>query len=511
MLLDRKPYYAIQQSPNAPKPSSKPTIDRFLKDLDTLDFHCIRPNQILALTEKLSTGNIVAPLGSIDVIDYFLKCDLLRPASLNPTVQGDREERAHVPELLKNLIFKNVYGIAGAQSSTLALPLGRLFASHHCYDRVRQSRWVIVIDQSHLLWALYADDIDKEDVLRETNGSMRAYNSAWDTAFGARREAGEKVICLGSIADGRIPFKLGEELNCVSIKNGLKWSTSSSGIDIREPSISSSTVKRLLDTNTQYFKIPDRFSWILNIVDIFKLESQCGYLRFCIDIQNINKDIFIGRELVNAAWCKVVARSFMLSSNGSPDMGIGLRKRVKAFNDCMMQCQGLVADSHWERESLYHDGLKATVSQDNMHRLYSGIHSNSQQVSPFDVSVDHVEDLQRHLVNMTTDFHYLEPPAEKEMSPNDKITIINNGAKTKADGIKPVTTLDEAKKRGWIRDDRSYKMESKTGDDILGRVKSFLKRELNENETGEENGDGSSKKIKSAQNAEIAPDANSLF
>jgi hypothetical protein len=134
LLFGEKRFYPIQLSPAAPKPSSRAIIDKFLRQLNALHFDHNIPDSLISTTKKILAGDKVIPLGSIDIIDYYLKCEILQPGSLNPSVQDNLEERAHVPEPLKKLAFTNIEGV---QSSNLVLPLGRLYASHH--HRVKQS------------------------------------------------------------------------------------------------------------------------------------------------------------------------------------------------------------------------------------------------------------------------------------------------------------------------------------------------------------------------------------
>lgn len=164
LLVDHKPFYAIRISKYPAKKSAERDVDRFLEQLDALDFQHIKPDDVIALAKKIVKDGLVIPLGSLGLIDYFIECSLLRPGSINGDGKQTREERAHVPEMLQDLAFTNVNGIQGAKSTRLALPLGRLYASLHHESRFIQSHWVIMIDQSRLIWALFADG-DRKSVV----------------------------------------------------------------------------------------------------------------------------------------------------------------------------------------------------------------------------------------------------------------------------------------------------------------------------------------------------------
>lgn len=357
LLVDEKPFYAIRKSKYPAKKSPHGDVDHFLEQLDALDFQHIESDDLIALTKKIVKNGLVIPLGSLGLIDYFIECAQLRPGSLNNDGKQTREERAHVPELLQKLAFTNVNGVEGAKSARLALPLGRLYANHHHENRFTQSRWIIMIDQTRLIWALYADGIDKDDADKKSNGNLYPYNGAWDTAFGANRAGGERVVLLGSISD--IPFQEGQRLDHIRVQGGVGWSTTPSEVDLRKPLIDPSVVHRLLEIDTRLFDIPD--STIFKCKNIFELEHDYGYWSFCWSVQNYNEvnGFVIGRTLVEGAWCKIVTWFFKNSADGRKD--VGLRKCVNSFNDCIAQSQGKDGQKFWDKLEKKYPGLDVAV------------------------------------------------------------------------------------------------------------------------------------------------------
>ncbi|CZR58225.1 uncharacterized protein PAC_08116 [Phialocephala subalpina] len=416
LLVDHKPFYPIRQSLYPLPPSPKDKIDSFLKTLDAFDFLHIQPEDLITLTKKFLRDNLVIPLGSCGIIDYSIECDILRPGSLNG--ENIREERAHVPELLKILKFINVNGIKGAESTRIAFPLGRLRASHHQRKRFTQSHWVIMVDQTRLIWALYADGIDKGDADKRKDGDLYAYNGAWDTAFGANRAGGEKVILLGSISD--VPFKVEQSLDHIRVQGGIKWSTTGSDVDIRQPMIAPEIVSRLLGTNSTLVDIPE-MRYIMRAGNMFELEHRRGYVKFCKDLQAFNESqgYVVGRTLMNAAWCKIVTWNFKISVNMLEGRNVddSIRRRVKCFSDCILQVQDEEAQKYWDRLPEQHPGLDIATTQ-------------------FDTSIDHNASLKQYLLSIYKDFklHVCRKSADrigKEMKSKDKVDIVENGPELK--------------------------------------------------------------------------------
>lgn len=463
LLIDGAPFYPIRRPRHPPKASSESAIHTFLCALNALDFEHSLPAEVLSLTEKIAKEKLYIPLGSVEVFEYFLNCEVVQTGSLNPAADHTREESAHVPVLLKSLVFTNVNGVPGAQSSRLVLPLGRLHASHHSKgaDGIQQSRWVVALDQTHLLWALYADDIDGRDVLRSKDGTPREYSFASDTAFGANRAGGQKVVFLGSIRDD-VPFKIDKQLGNVSVQDGLGWSTYPGGIDIRSPVVSPSSVEQFLGLDTQFFDMPDSTSGILDVKDIFALNQDYGYITFCNDIQKVNKfqkGFVVGREMVNAAWYKVVTWVFKISNEGVrlSENGTGIKKRINAFNDCVMQCYNAKANSYWKNLASHHPGmvisaipgLSVAVSYHQARNC--AISSNFQQASSPGMSVDNIIPLQKYLLETAKNFEYPKSRTTKKKLHFQDGMDLDNVPESMADGNTTTTSLNEAEKRGWIR------------------------------------------------------------
>jgi hypothetical protein len=100
----------------------------------------------------------------------------------------------------------------------VALALGRLQENHHP-NRAFKSHLIIMLDQTKLLWALYAKDIDCKNHYHLGT----AYDEKFDSAFGADK-VHERVILLGSLDD--IAFDDEKELRGVQV-HALDWSAKS--------------------------------------------------------------------------------------------------------------------------------------------------------------------------------------------------------------------------------------------------------------------------------------------
>jgi hypothetical protein len=166
-----------------------------------------------------SKGHPPIQLGSFGIIKYSFAPEALAPSSLNPENAAAPPDSS-MRELLKNLRFINSQD-KGPGTPRLALALGRLTATHFDPDRVSQSHWVILLDQTRLLWACYAYGIDTQDIKLDRKKKPGPYIASGDNAFCADRPHGQKVVFLGPFDE--VPFEVGKELN--SQVHDLDWST----------------------------------------------------------------------------------------------------------------------------------------------------------------------------------------------------------------------------------------------------------------------------------------------
>ncbi|KUJ15208.1 uncharacterized protein LY89DRAFT_750502 [Mollisia scopiformis] len=392
VLDDGKTFLPIQRSPYDPTPSTQSDVNFFISELSALDFEALGVDEVNKMTRKLEKEILVIPLGSIGLIDYYIYCDIFLPGSLNG--QKNSEGRAHVRESLRNLKFFKLNGNP-VHSSVLVLPLGRLYASHHHHQHFLQSHWVIVLDKTQQLWALYADGIDNEDAVKETNGRPYRYEEAWDTAFGADRADGEKVVLLGSLKD--IPFKEGGRLNQVKVQGRSEWSTTLSNFDLRKPMLSPNIVESHLRRDIRLISNPGNSK--TKARNIFELEHEYGYLNFCDDVQRLNepKGLIVGRTLMDAAWCRLVVQFFKASIVGRTALGI--RKCVKSFHDAIMQGHGISAQKYWYRQANDYPGLNISEGSSNYWDCgHRGMMWWNSRPGSSDISVRHNAPLQKFLV-----------------------------------------------------------------------------------------------------------------
>ncbi|KAK0103690.1 hypothetical protein ONS95_005700 [Cadophora gregata] len=177
----RKPVYPEE-------PTEQHVIDNILLTLKNFDFQRITRQSVGELAAKLvhegtkDIEHVMLPLGPVD-----------SPTDcLSPFVKPR---------------FTNTIGIKDNGASTrLAIVLGRIVGPHQHKERLVQSRWIILLDQTHLLWVVYANGIDRKDAATNEDGSPAPYSANWNTAFGARKQFGQKAILLGLL--NKIPFKV---------------------------------------------------------------------------------------------------------------------------------------------------------------------------------------------------------------------------------------------------------------------------------------------------------------
>lgn len=160
---------------------------------------------------------------------YCLAPELLSAGSLNSAPQVNQPWKKFNRDLVVKLSFRDTRNKAqiaddlpnAIPQPRLALVLGRLKATHHHPD-FKQSHWVLVVDESLLLWALYTENVDANDV-EPLQKKVRPYKIWDDTAFGADRVQ-ERVVRLGAIDNGNIPFNSRKEMYKVQVRL-LNWST----------------------------------------------------------------------------------------------------------------------------------------------------------------------------------------------------------------------------------------------------------------------------------------------
>ena len=270
------------------------------------------------------------------IIDYEIRLQRLRPGSLNSEDSIDTRTGRHPPVI--KLRFTNTVGIKGNGASTrLAIVLGRIVGPHQHKEHLIQSRWIVLLDQTRLLWVVYANNIDEKDAATNTDGSPAPDSPNWDTAFGAQKQFGQKVILLGPLEN--IPFKVNKELPFPEVHT-IDWSTTFVSIDESITStpkllISVATVKRLLDTNTSFFTVPEyknkNMAWLKNFL---------RYEQFCKNLDEVNKaeGLIIGRRLAEAAWCKVVVQAYkFMDEDIEQREGRAFQADLECLSECLAQ------------------------------------------------------------------------------------------------------------------------------------------------------------------------------
>ncbi len=297
-----------------PKATLYPTSNDVIKALKGFDFAKANEASIAGLTNVLAKyyiqGHEPIPLGRFGLIDYSISIEPLGDRSLNP--QGHVKYRSdYTLELFKNLYFSKDRDYVNTEFTGFshAFALGRLKATHHHEEKFLQSHWVIMLDESHLLWALFANDIDLED---ECAAGRYCYNS--DTAFGVRRDKGEKVILLGHIK--QLAFRENFKLKGTIQVRAMEWSTTTTDY-LHLPSIrrlvSPTYISGLLRTCLDALELPELSARVANNVaysNLHDLRSKLGYLCFCADFQRLNDKVSINRKLMEAAWAKVVFEAY---------------------------------------------------------------------------------------------------------------------------------------------------------------------------------------------------------
>jgi len=215
-----------------------------------------------ALSSSISIGRAIVLSGTFSpgcgIIDYDIRLQRFGPGSLN-SEDGVDTRTGHHPPVVK-LRFTNTMGIKGDGASTRrAIVLGRIVGPHQHKERLVQSRWIVLLDQTRLVWVVYANNIDEKDAATNWDGTPAPYSPNWDTAFGAQKQFGQNVILLGPLEN--LPFKVNKELPFPEI-HAIDWSTTFVSIDksvapMPKLLVSAGTVKRLLTTNTSFFTVPE--------------------------------------------------------------------------------------------------------------------------------------------------------------------------------------------------------------------------------------------------------------
>ncbi|KAG4418104.1 hypothetical protein IFR04_008765 [Cadophora malorum] len=250
------------------------------------------------------------------IIDYDIRLQRLGPGSLNSEDGVDTRTGRHPPVV--KLRFTNTMGIKGNGASTRrAIVLGRIVGPHQHKERLVQSRWIVLLDQTRLVWVVYANNIDDKDAATNWDGTPAPYSPNWDTAFGAQKQFGQKAILLGPLEN--LPFKVNKELPSPEI-HAIDWSTTFVSIDksvapMPKLLVSAGTIKRLLTTNTSFFT-------------------------FCKNLDEVNKvdGLIIGRRLAEAAWCKVVVQAYKsMDENIEQRDGRAFQTDLECLSECLTQ------------------------------------------------------------------------------------------------------------------------------------------------------------------------------
>jgi hypothetical protein len=176
--------------------------------------------------------------------------EALGPDSLN---SADSRREGSMHELLQDLKFTNISAISGNESTRQAFALGRLGASHHPKDQIAQSHWVVFLDQTKNIWALYANDID----ITDKYGQGNAYDISLDTAFGT--DYNRKAILLGPLTE--LPLQKGVILPNVPQICALDRSTTFARFQENyKLTMSLAIIQRLFNVNTAFIDKPS-YGW----------------------------------------------------------------------------------------------------------------------------------------------------------------------------------------------------------------------------------------------------------
>ncbi|KAH6713534.1 hypothetical protein BKA61DRAFT_688555 [Leptodontidium sp. MPI-SDFR-AT-0119] len=345
-------------------------VGNIILTLKNFDFQKITSKSVDDLAAQLvnagmkDAGHILIPLGCYGIIDYDIRLQRLGSGSLNTEDSVDSRTSRH-PSVVK-LRFTNTMGVEGNGASTrLAIVLGRIVGPHQHKERLVQSRWIVLLDQTRLLWVVYANDIDEKDVAASKYGGPVPYSVNWDTAFGAQKQFGQKVILLGPLEN--IPFKVNKELPAPEI-HAIGWSTTFVTIDESSSTstpkllVSAATVKRLLDTNTSFFTLPQynnqNMAWLKNFL---------RYDQFCKNLDEVNKaeGLIIGRTLAEAAWCQVIVRAYkFMDEDIEQREGTAFQADLGCLSDCLAQRREESMFKYWLDKSIKYPGLDLVNTPD---------------------------------------------------------------------------------------------------------------------------------------------------
>ena len=329
-----------------PPPHEKKAPELVREVLQSFDFTKATSTSITDLSTKLNHythgGARPIPLGRFQSVDYYIMIS----------------ENGKLDEQFISVKFTNVHGYSENLVSTrLALKLGMLVASDHQH----RSRWLVFLDETKQLWALYEDESKEWRKFREALHDP--YDKSRDKAFGATTE--KKAVLIGAL--GKVPlaegpsiqpsiFQLSWKMEPTLVKNDrvhqppapkqpsvTKPPTTKTpepnppiakkppvakeltDIQMREASempfkkcIHPNNIVDLLATDTSFIKIPT-YDHILrgnfgHKNPFFHLYSQLRFAKFCEDTDVANKDaeIVIGRPLMEAAWGKLVINAFKI-------------------------------------------------------------------------------------------------------------------------------------------------------------------------------------------------------
>lgn len=157
--------------------------------------------------------------------DYSILIENLGAASVNAKNLFFHHS---VTRIFKTLTFARIKGYPEKlESARKVLVIGRLVASHHERKSGLKTRshWVVAMDQIKMLWALYAEDIDAEDLKQSgPKSTPPEYNQSKDTAFEVDATKGYIAILLGKLED--LPMVEGVELPHDPKSFNLTWATS---------------------------------------------------------------------------------------------------------------------------------------------------------------------------------------------------------------------------------------------------------------------------------------------
>ena len=349
-----------KDTPQAPK-SSEPLRTVLL----SFTFEKASAAAIVKLSNELKNhmhfGAGCIPIGRYQSTDYAIHVDA---------------QISNLNERFSHLKLTNVKGFpATFESSRNALQLGRLAVSTH--PKGQKSRWTVFLDESKMLWALYAVESGEERIFMEA--ILDPYDKTWDVAFGACAE--QKAVLIGHLEEFQMedgepipnpsifqldwtiePWtnedKVGQNPTDLSSKrfqsrrNKRRHESEDTedtdtpsplvALALLKPLMSPDPIIRLLSIDTSFIKTlpysPDRKSMHTNKSNFYYVINAVTYGGFCLrmDDMNLRAGIVVGRTLMEAAWCQTLVQALQeMDAKKDNRQSKRFLKTLRSLNDAM--------------------------------------------------------------------------------------------------------------------------------------------------------------------------------